>query len=134
MKKPDLLVLVAVWQFVAAFFVLCAAGFMSLLLLPSSLGMWGNNWGSMWGMNNIPEIGAIAIVMAIFIMIVYIVVGIVGGIGLLVGKEWGRITSIVHNALSLISFPIGTTLGILSIVYLTKSEVKEYFTPRKSTV
>jgi hypothetical protein len=48
------------------------------------------------------------------------------------GKEWGRITAIVHSALSLFSIPIGTVIGVLSIIYLTKLEVKEFFTPRKS--
>ncbi len=33
----------------------------------------------------------------------------------------------VFAALNLVWFPIGTALGVLSIVYLTKPEVRDYF-------
>ena len=63
----------------------------------------------------------------IFVLIILFVLGLIAGIGLLQGKNWGRIMSIVTAALTAFSFPIGTAIGVLIIVYLTKQEVKEYF-------
>lgn len=63
----------------------------------------------------------------LLVMLAYFVLALMGGIGLLQGREWGRILSIVHAALSLFWIPIGTVIGILIIIYLTKQEVREYF-------
>ena len=74
--------------------------------------------------------GGIAILIlgiAMLVMVAYFVLALMGGIGLLKGKEWGRILSIVHAALSLFWVPVGTVIGILILVYLTKTEVQEYF-------
>jgi hypothetical protein len=46
---------------------------------------------------------------------------------LLRGKEWGRVLSLVNAALSLFSPPIGTAAGVLSIIYLTRADVRAYF-------
>jgi hypothetical protein len=51
-----------------------------------------------------------------------------GGIGLLKGREWGRILSIIHAALNLLWVPVGTVIGVLILIYLTKTETQEYFT------
>jgi hypothetical protein len=64
---------------------------------------------------------------AILVLICYISIAIAGGVGLLKGREWGRVLSIAHAALSLVSFPIGTVIGVIIIMYLTKSEVTGYF-------
>jgi hypothetical protein len=50
-----------------------------------------------------------------------------GGIGILKAKSWGRIVSIVVAVLSLFWIPIGTVLGVLVLIYLTRSEVRAYF-------
>lgn len=52
---------------------------------------------------------------------------IVGGIGLLKKKEWGRILILVLSFFSLINFPLGTALGIYSFVILTKEETVVFF-------
>jgi hypothetical protein len=43
------------------------------------------------------------------------------------GKDWGRILAIVHSAVSLLNIPIGTVIGIIALIYLTKEDVREYF-------
>ena len=60
-------------------------------------------------------------------MIAYFILALLGGIGILQGKEWGRILSIVQAALSVFWAPVGTVIGILILIYLTKPELKEYF-------
>jgi hypothetical protein len=136
MKKPDLLILIAIWEFIAALFTLGIIIFLTLVAFPSVLGMWGNNWWDMWGIGNAPSImgSVFAISLIILVLVCYLAVAIIGGIGLLLGKEWGRITSLVHNALSLIVIPIGTIPGTLSIIYLAKAEVRDYFTVKPPRV
>ncbi|MGE3800125.1 MAG: hypothetical protein AB7H80_03825 [Candidatus Kapaibacterium sp.] len=48
--------------------------------------------------------------------------GIIGGIGLLKGKSWGRIVVLIANALYILSFPLGTALTVYSFWVLTKEE------------
>ncbi|MCA1613615.1 MAG: hypothetical protein LC800_05545 [Acidobacteria bacterium] len=47
---------------------------------------------------------------------------ILAGWGLLKGKSWSRILAIVLGAISLLSIPIGTILGVYTIWALTKPE------------
>jgi len=133
MKRPDLLVLIAVWMFLSAFGIfigiaaVCSAFFFSYPWMAWD-GMW-NGWG-MWGMWGMPQMGGIAFIMlgiVALVMVAYFVLALMGGIGLLRGREWGRILCIVHAALSLFWVPVGTVIGILILIYLTKAEVREYF-------
>jgi len=52
---------------------------------------------------------------------------IIGGIGLLKGKEWGRIVVLIVSFLSLMNIPFGTALGIYSIVILLNKEAVALF-------
>jgi len=52
---------------------------------------------------------------------------IIAGFGLLRHREWGRILTIVLAFFALLEFPIGTALGIYSLVVLLKSETAELF-------
>ncbi len=126
MKRPDLLVLIAVWEFVSAFGVLIGIAVISTAFFLVSPGMWW--WGHWWW--NEPRFGGVAILVLsiiLLVMVVYVVLALVGGIGLLKGKGWGQVLSIVHAAFTLFWVPIGTIIGILAIIYLTKPEVSEYF-------
>jgi hypothetical protein len=137
MKKPDLLILIAIWEFITAFIVFIGIAAIAVFAIPAVLGNWNNRMpydgyynGMMGRTGNMPMVGAVfGLSVAILILLCYLVVAVIGGIGLLMGKEWGRITAIVHSGLSLCSFPIGTVIGVMSIIYLTKQEVKEYFVP-----
>jgi len=115
-KKPDLLILIAIWEFITAFFALIGISAIAVFVIPDAIRPW-------WGL----EVGAIfGLSIGILVLLCYIGIAIAGGMGLLRGKEWGRIVSIAHAALSLFYFPIGTVIGILSIIYLTRPEVLEY--------
>jgi hypothetical protein len=127
MKKPDLLILIAVWEFLSAFGILVGILAMSSFYLFAwpSMWMWGD--GMWWDM---PRMGGAAIFLVsiiLFVMVAYFVLALMGGIGLLQGKRWGRILSIAHAALSLFWVPVGTVIGILAIIYLTRADVAEYF-------
>ena len=53
--------------------------------------------------------------------------GIVGGLGLLRGKEWARIWVLILSVLNLFNIPIGTAIGIYSIWVLIQEETAELF-------
>ena len=118
MKRPDLLILIAVWQFITAFIALVGICAIAVFAFPDII-------GPLWGPALTGGIFGLSIV--ILVLLVFIGIAIAGGIGILRGQEWGRVLSIVYAALSLFSFPIGTVIGTLVIIYLTKSEVSEYF-------
>jgi len=63
----------------------------------------------------------------IVILVVYFGLAATAGIGLLMRKEWGRISAIIHAALSLLNIPIGTVIGALILVYMFRPQTKEYF-------
>ena len=52
---------------------------------------------------------------------------IIGGIGLLKRLEWARILTLVVAFFNLLSFPLGTALGLYSIVILFKEETVQVF-------
>lgn len=52
---------------------------------------------------------------------------VIAGIGLLKFKEWGRILTLIVAFFALLEFPLGTALGVYSIVILLKTETTELF-------
>jgi len=121
MKRPDLLLLVTIWQFLNAFLCLIGIAAIAIFAFPGALGHYGAvNVGS--------DIGAIfGLSIAILFLLCCIGLSVAGGIGLLLGKAWGRIISIINAVLSLLSIPIGTVIGVLVLIYLTRSEIRDYF-------
>jgi len=120
MKKPELLILVAIWEFLSAFGALIGIAAISIFTFPN---IW---WGGVF-----PVAPIFGLSIAILVLLCFIGLAVAGGIGLLQGKEWGRSLSIAHAALSLFWIPIGTVIGILCIIYLTKSDVAAYFTANR---
>jgi len=55
---------------------------------------------------------------------------IIGGLGLLKHNEWARILLMILSFLSLLNIPLGTALGIYSLVYLMKPEMITLFKPK----
>jgi hypothetical protein len=53
--------------------------------------------------------------------------GIIGGIGLLMMKSWGRIITIVVSALSCLNIPFGTLVGVYSIWVLMQDDAIKLF-------
>ncbi len=64
-------------------------------------------------------------------MIVFSIVAIVGSIGLLKTKEWGRITVIAISFLNLFHMPLGTVLGVYSLWVLFNDEIVRLFNPSR---
>jgi hypothetical protein len=118
MKKPDLLTLVAIWQFVSAFLLTIGIAAIAVFALPEALGFkWGPaDEGAIFGLS-----------IGIFVLICLIGLSLAGGIGVLKGKNWSRMVSIVNAVLSCFNIPIGTVIGVLVIIYLMRPEVREYF-------
>ena len=113
-------------MFLSALWVLVPIFGMTFLFFVPVNRIWG--WGGdMWGMPGLSGLALFGVGIVALFLLVYLVFCLAGGIGILQGKEWGRVLSIVHAALSLLWFPIGTVIGVLILVYLTKPEVKEYF-------
>jgi hypothetical protein len=52
---------------------------------------------------------------------------IIGGLALLKGKEWGRILVLVMAFLALVNVPLGTALGIYTMVILFNPETVRLF-------
>lgn len=59
--------------------------------------------------------------------------GIAAGYGLLKRRPWARILAIVVGVLNLFNMPIGTAVGIYTLVILMQAEASDYFTALKST-
>ncbi len=117
MKKPDLLILVAIWDFITAF--LAFIGFVVLLgltLLPA------------FAPGDFPKWLFVTLLgVGMFILLLFIGLGVTAGVGVLAGREWGRILALTQAGLSLLNTPIGTAVGVLIIIYLVRPEVVAYF-------
>ncbi len=66
-------------------------------------------------------IGIVAMLIGGFLAILALP-GIIGGWGLLAGKQWARVLVIVLGVLHLVNFPFGTALGIYTLWALLWSE------------
>jgi len=116
-KKPELLILVAMWEFVSAFGAAIGISAIFIFALPEILALEG-----------IARLGGIfGITIGLFVLFCFTVITVAAGIGLLIGKEWGRILSLAHAVLILFCIPFGTFIGILIIIYLLTPEVRGYF-------
>jgi nitrate reductase NapE component len=86
------------------------------------------------GVSFIPEMGDVApqvlrivgLSVGAFIFVLAIP-KIIGGLGLLKRREWARILLLILSFLSLLNIPLGTALGIYSLVYLMKPEMINLF-------
>ncbi|MGB7294853.1 MAG: hypothetical protein WBC70_04625 [Candidatus Aminicenantales bacterium] len=54
---------------------------------------------------------------------------VIAGLGLLKRKEWARILTLIVSFFHLISFPLGTALGVYSFIILLKPETVKLFNP-----
>ena len=121
MRRPDELILIAVWEFISAIGALLGISAIILFAFPEISHLYG-----------IGEIGAnFGLGIAVFFLFISACLAVTAGIGLLSGKEWGRVLSIAYATISLLRIPFGTIIGILVLVYLVKPEVREYFESSK---
>ena len=92
----------------------------------------------LWGITFIPNIGyeasyilrLVATWVSIFLA-VFSVPEVIGGIGLLKRKDWGRILVLVVSFFNLVNFPLGTALGVYSFIILLKEETVRLFAPNQ---
>ncbi len=118
MKKPDLLILVIVWNLLSAFFALMGLLSVAIIVFPDAT-------VSMWGTALPGFIFGIGII--VLILLSYIIISIIAAIGIIKNRDWGRIMGIVQAALSIFAAPVGTVAGILILVYLLRPDVEGYF-------
>ena len=114
MKRPDLLGAIAIWRFIAA--SLLAVGIIAIAVFAFPEAVEDMEAGSLFGLS-----------MAIIVLLTLISLSVAAGIGLIKGKSWGWILAIVNAVLDLFSIPFGTVIGVLSLIYLLRKEVREYF-------
>jgi len=81
---------------------------------------------------------AIAITMAVAlflssIILIFSIPGIIGGVGLLKMRPWGRILALIMGFLSLMEIPFGTALGIYTIWALMNDETIKLFEAEKKS-
>ena len=118
MKRPGLLLLVPIWALFSAFLYLIGIAAIAIFAFPEALGFG-------YGPGNVGSIFGLSI--GIFVLLCGFGLSLAGGIGLLLGKAWGRIVGIIVAVLSLFWIPVGTVIGVLVLIYLAKAEVRAYF-------
>ena len=87
-----------------------------------------------FGVSFIPDLGREAPfilrtvgTVAVFFFVLLGLPKIIAGIGLLKKKEWARILTLIVSFINLLNIPLGTALGIYSIIILLKEESIQYF-------
>lgn len=68
-----------------------------------------------------------------FLLVLFSVPGIIGGIGLLKLKSWARILVLILAVLDLMNIPIGTAIGIYTLWVLMQDETAQLFAPGSSS-
>ena len=114
MKKPEFITLIAIWRFMAA--CLLAIGIIALAVFAFPEAVDNSDTGALFGLS-----------IAIIVLLVLIGLTVAAGIGLIKGKSWGWTLAVVNAVLDLFSFPFITIIGVLSLIYLFKKDVREYF-------
>ena len=90
--------------------------------------------GILFGISFIPDMGreapfilrTVGLGVGLFFVILSIP-EVIAGIGLLKRREWGRILALVEAFLNLFWIPLGTVLGIYSIIILLNEETAQLF-------
>ena len=118
MKKPEFITLIAIWRFMAA--CLLAIGIIALAVFAFPEAVDNSDTGALFGLS-----------IAIIVLLVLIGLTVAAGIGLIKGKSWGWTLAVVNAVLDLFSFPFITIIGVLSLIYLFKKDVREYFATAK---
>ena len=114
MKKPEFITLIAIWRFMAA--CLLAIGIIALAVFAFPEAVENGDTGGLFGLS-----------IAVIVLLVLIGLTVAAGIGLIKGKSWGWTLAVVNAVLDLFSFPFITIIGVLSLIYLFKKDVREYF-------
>ncbi len=86
----------------------------------------------------IPDIGDVAPqilrIIGLAVGSIFFFIGIpkiIGGVGVIQHQEWGRILVLILSFFALLNFPLGTALGIYSLIFLLKPEMVALFQSKK---
>ena len=123
MKRPDLIVLIAVWEFLTSLMSFIGLG--AIVVVGLQTRTWSMRQNVDYDLYS-PWIH-FGLIVGAGLLLIYAAAALAAGIGLLTGREYGRVLSLVHGGLSLLFFPVGTVIGVLQIVYLTRADVRVYF-------
>ncbi len=121
MRRPDELILIAVWEFITAAGALIGMSAIFIFAFPEVR--------HLHGVDNVAAV--FGLIIAVIFLFFTSSLAVVAAFGLLAGKEWGRVMSIAYATFSLLRIPFGTIIGILVIVYLVKPQIREYFESAK---
>ena len=117
LKKPELLILIVIWEFVTALISLIGILAVALFAFPRVVIL-----------HDIARLGGVfGLSIVIVLLAAYLCLSVTAGSGLIIGKAWGRLLAIIHAVLSLIKIPFGTIIGGLTLFYLFSREVEAYF-------
>ncbi len=75
------------------------------------------------GLDTDPLLGYAAVIL--LILFIASTLSLIEGIGLLTRKPWARLLGLALGILSIIDIPIGTIIGVYTIVVLWKKETKQ---------
>jgi len=114
LKRPELLIAIVIWRFIVA--SMLAVGILAIAVFAIPAAVEDADTGALFALS-----------ISVIVLLALISLSVVAGIGLIKGKSWGRTMAMVTAILDLFSFPIGTTIGVLTLIYLFRQEVKEYF-------
>ncbi len=114
MKRPKWLIVIAIWRFIWA--SMAAVGIISIAVFAIPGAVEAADTGALFGLS-----------ISLIVALAFNSLLVVAGIGLIKGKSWGRTLAMVTTIPELSWFPIGTTIGVLILIYLFRPEVKEYF-------
>lgn len=59
--------------------------------------------------------------------------GLLAGYGLLKHRSWGRYLALVLGVLGLVNFPIGTVIGVYTLLVLLQQSANDYFETQSAT-
>jgi hypothetical protein len=111
-ERNYLLILIAVWEFLTA-----VGALITIYIVVYELWLY-------------PEEGAPSDVFGVALIVALLAffgLAVAAGVGVLKVKRWGRIVAIIHAALNLLQIPLGTIIGTLILVYMFRSQTREYF-------
>jgi hypothetical protein len=126
-QRSDGVTIIAIYQFVVA--ALSLLGICGLLSIPVIVGASTAAARADGGPLATAIVSTVMVVASGWIFLVGAANAVIGW-GLWKQHEWGRIGALVLAVLRLLSFPIGTVIGALTLWYLLREDVRLEFQPR----
>lgn len=126
MKRPDGVTAIAVWFFVDALLLLLFACILVAIPTSGAIGEINDSVGEFFAI--------FFLTCSVIFILLFGILSVFAGWGLLRIKEWARWLSIIIGFFSLFAFPVGTIIGALIIWYLLKADVREVFDMAESGV